>query len=113
MYPDPRNKNEDTIVHDYVHDTFKEMFYDSNYEIIWADTESIFSREHGSTYGRSKAKSDPTTFARLSSFVRVIITSRRNTSELKSFGGHICEGYIYLGMMDLEYDGIYRYQKSN
>jgi len=38
-----------------------------------------------------------------------IISSRGNIPKLKSFGGHICEGYIYLGMMDLEYDGIYRY----
>jgi hypothetical protein len=35
MYPDSRNKNEDTFVHDYVHDAFKEMFRDPNYEIIW------------------------------------------------------------------------------
>lgn len=30
MYPDLKNKNEDTIVHDYVHDIFKETFRDPN-----------------------------------------------------------------------------------
>jgi hypothetical protein len=66
--------------------------------------------------------------------VNNIINSFENISGIKSFGGHICgksaflhffvfpvlflshflikcyiESYIYLGMMNLEYDGIYRY----
>ncbi|RIB13188.1 hypothetical protein C2G38_1754810 [Gigaspora rosea] len=154
MYPDSRNKNEDTFVHDYVHDVFKEMFRDPNYEIIWANTESLSSREHRATYGRSKGRKPDITIYRVmkkdekeetckvereeTCFVEAkhlsvtrnskiggynlykvailcqgginrIIYSRGNTPKLKSFGGHICEGYIYLGTMDLEYDGIYRY----
>ncbi|CAB4388231.1 unnamed protein product [Rhizophagus irregularis] len=154
MYPDSRNKNEDTFVHDYVHDAFKEMFRDPNYEIIWANTESLSSREHRATYGRSKGRKPDITIYRVmkkddkeetckveheeTCFVEAkhlsvtrnskiggynrykvailcqgginrIISSRGNIPKLKSFGGHICEGYIYLGMMDLEYDGIYRY----
>ena len=27
--------NEDTVMHDYIHDTFKETFRDSNYDVIW------------------------------------------------------------------------------
>ncbi|CAG8788036.1 17595_t:CDS:2, partial [Racocetra persica] len=149
-----RNKNEDTFVHDYVHDVFKEMFRDPNYEIIWANTESLSSREHRATYGRSKGRKPDITIYRVmkkdekketckvereeTCFVEAkhlsvtrnskiggynlykvailcqgginrIIYSRGNTPKLKSFGGHICEGYIYLGTMDLEYDGIYRY----
>ncbi|CAG8491832.1 8038_t:CDS:2 [Funneliformis caledonium] len=154
MYSDSRNKNEDTIVHDYVHDTFKEIFCDLNYEIIWANTESLSSREHRATYGRSKGRKPDITIYRImkkeeseetykdereeACFIEVkhfsvtrnskiggynlykvtifcqggisrIISSRENTPELKSFGGHICKGYIYLGIMDLEYDGNYRY----
>ena len=36
MFPDSiKDENEDTVMHEYVHDTFKETFRDSNYEIIW------------------------------------------------------------------------------
>ncbi|PKY24708.1 hypothetical protein RhiirB3_472125 [Rhizophagus irregularis] len=56
MYPHLRNKNEDTVVHDYIHDTFKEIFRDPKYEIVWANAESLTSREHRAIYGRSQGR---------------------------------------------------------
>ncbi|CAG8623940.1 11862_t:CDS:10 [Funneliformis caledonium] len=56
MYPSSRKKNEDTVVHDYVHDTFKEIFRDPNYDISWANTESLTSRSHRANYGRSQGR---------------------------------------------------------
>ena len=36
MYPDSgKDENEDTVMHEYIHDTFKETFRDSNYETVW------------------------------------------------------------------------------
>ncbi|CAJ0883199.1 20596_t:CDS:10 [Entrophospora sp. SA101] len=56
LYPSLRQKNEDTVVHDYVHDTFKEIFRDSNYDISWANTESLTSRSHCANYGCSQGR---------------------------------------------------------
>ncbi|PKY57194.1 hypothetical protein RhiirA4_478099 [Rhizophagus irregularis] len=56
MYPHLRNKNEDNVVHDYIHDTFKEIFRDPKYEIVWANAESLTSREHRAVYGRSQGR---------------------------------------------------------
>ncbi|CAG8579769.1 25823_t:CDS:10 [Gigaspora rosea] len=107
MYPDSRNKNEDT-----------------------ANTESLSLRKHQeetckvereeACFVEAKHLSD-TRNNKIGGYnlykvailcqggINRIIYSRGNTPKLKSFGGYICEGYIYLGMMDLEYDGIYRY----
>src|SRR5947209_18148057 len=30
-----KENNEDTVMHEYIHDAFKETFRDSNYDIIW------------------------------------------------------------------------------
>ncbi|CAG8683240.1 5240_t:CDS:10, partial [Funneliformis mosseae] len=146
MYPSSRKKNEDIVVHDYVHDTFKEIFRDSNYDISWANTESLTSRSHRANYGRSQGrkpdiivyriverdKYEETCYVEAKNFsitrnskiggynlykvailcqggINNIISSRGNKPGVKSFGVHICEGYIYFGIMDLEYDGIYRY----
>ena len=36
MYPDSgKDENEDTVMHEYIHDTFKETFRDSNYDTVW------------------------------------------------------------------------------
>ncbi|PKC10505.1 hypothetical protein RhiirA5_374603 [Rhizophagus irregularis] len=48
--------NEDTVMHEYIHDTFKETFRDSNYDTIWANGESLSSKYHRATYGRNKGK---------------------------------------------------------
>ncbi|RIA93947.1 hypothetical protein C1645_735133 [Glomus cerebriforme] len=115
-----------------------------------ANTESLSSREHRATYGRSqgrkpditiyrimekdesRGKREETCFVEAKHFsvtknskiggynlykvailcqggINNIISSRGNTPGIKSFGGHVCEGYIYLGMMNLEYDWIYRF----
>ncbi|CAJ0644059.1 7085_t:CDS:2 [Entrophospora sp. SA101] len=49
-------RDKDTVVHDYVHDTFKEIFRDSNYDISWANTESLTSRSHCANYGCSQGR---------------------------------------------------------
>lgn len=57
MFPDSiKDENEDTVMHEYVHNTFKETFRDSNYEIIWANSQSLSSKEQRATYGRSQGK---------------------------------------------------------
>lgn len=89
MYPDLKNKNEDTIVHDYVHDIFKETFRDPNWDYLvikfeifgiqsltWfftftcslfnrANTESLSSREHWETYERPKGRKPDITIYRI------------------------------------------------
>ncbi len=36
MYPySGKDENEDTVMHEYIHDTFKETFRDSNYDTVW------------------------------------------------------------------------------
>ncbi|CAG8806484.1 18121_t:CDS:2 [Gigaspora margarita] len=50
------DENEDIVIHEYVHDTFKETFRDFNYEIIWANSQSLSSKEQRATYGRSQSK---------------------------------------------------------
>ena len=35
LYKPRKENNEDTVMHEYIHDTFKETFRDSNYEVIW------------------------------------------------------------------------------
>ncbi|CAG8595710.1 1478_t:CDS:2, partial [Paraglomus occultum] len=34
LYKPQKENNEDTVMHEYIHDTFKETFRDSNYEVI-------------------------------------------------------------------------------
>jgi len=147
MFPDSiKDENEETVMHEYVHDTFKETFRDSNYEIIWANSQSLSSKEQRATYGRSQGKkTDMTVFRIVEKGVREetcyveaksfsvtrkskiggynlykvaifcqgginnVISSRGNKRGTQTFGGHICEGYIYFCAMDLEYDGIYRF----
>ncbi|CAG8643684.1 7138_t:CDS:2, partial [Paraglomus occultum] len=41
--------------------------------------------------------------------INKIISSRGTETGTKTFGAHVCEGYLILFMMDLEYDGIYRF----
>ncbi|CAG8719895.1 2800_t:CDS:10, partial [Racocetra persica] len=115
MYPDSKKRNEDTVVHDYIHDIFKEIFCDPDYDIIWANIESLSSKSHCTTYGRSQGRRPDVTLYRimendnLEGGINNIISLRGNELEVKSFCGHICRGYIYFEMMDLEYDGIYCY----
>jgi len=146
MYPDSgKYENEDTVMHEYIHDTFMETFRDSNYDTVWANSESSSSKDYRSTYGRSQGKKTDLTIYRIvekgeheeSCFIEakpfsVTRTSkiggcnlykvavfcqgginnillRENEQGVQTFGGHICEGYIYFCMMDLEYDGIYRF----
>ncbi|CAG8635075.1 1559_t:CDS:2, partial [Rhizophagus irregularis] len=112
--------------------TYKETFRDSNYDTVWANSESLSSKDYRSTYGRSQGKKpDPTIyriiekgeFTRTSkvggyNLYKVAIFCQdginnillcENEPGVQTFGGHICEGYIYFCMMDLEYDGIYRF----
>ncbi|CAG8593354.1 8239_t:CDS:10 [Acaulospora morrowiae] len=145
MYPDSgKDENEDTVMHEYIHDTFKETFWDSKYVTVWANSESLSSKDYRSTHGRSQEKIDITIYriiekgkceescfveARPFSITRTSkiegynlykvavfcqgainnILLRENVPRVQTFGGHIYEGYIYFCMMDLEYDGIYRF----
>ncbi|CAB4487463.1 unnamed protein product [Rhizophagus irregularis] len=137
--------NEDTVMHEYIHDTFKETFRDSNYDTIWANGESLSSKYHRATYGRNKGKKPDMVLYRIiengereeSCFIEAKHFSITRNSNIggynmykvaifcqgglnkmmssyggdtgASFGGHICEGHIYFCMMDLKYDGIYRF----
>ncbi|POG76766.1 hypothetical protein GLOIN_2v1837963, partial [Rhizophagus irregularis DAOM 181602=DAOM 197198] len=137
--------NEDTVMHEYIHDTFKETFRDSNYDTIWANDESLSSKYHRATYGRNKGKKPDMVLYRIiengereeSCFIEAKHFSITRNSNIggynmykvaifcqgglnkmmssyggdtgASFGGHICEGHIYFCMMDLKYDGIYRF----
>ncbi|GBC51080.1 uncharacterized protein OCT59_022451 [Rhizophagus irregularis] len=98
--------------------TYKETFRDSNYDTVWANSESLSSKDYRSTYGRSQGKKpDPTIYriiekGELAIFCQDGINNIllcENEPGVQTFGGHICEGYIYFCMMDLEYDGIYRF----
>ncbi|CAG8591689.1 21150_t:CDS:2 [Cetraspora pellucida] len=121
MYPDLKKRNEDTVVHNYIHDIFKEIFRDPNYDIIWANIKSLSSRNHRSSYGRTQGRRPDATLYRImddgdleeecfvEGGINNIISLRGNDPEVKSFSGHFCEIYIFFGMMDLDYDGIYRY----
>ncbi|RGB23292.1 hypothetical protein C1646_677219 [Rhizophagus diaphanus] len=146
MFPNSgKDENEDTVMHEYVHDTFKETFRDSNYHTVWANSQSLTSKDYRSTYGRSQGKKTDLTIYRIMEkgereefcfveakrfsvtriskvggynlykvaiFCQGGVNNRlllENKSGTQSFGGHICEGYIYFCMMDLEYDGVYRF----
>ncbi|GES85098.1 hypothetical protein GLOIN_2v1837963 [Rhizophagus clarus] len=108
--------NEDTIMHEYIHDTFKETFRDSNYDTIWANGESSSSKYHRTTYGRNKGKKPDMVLYRIIENVAIFCQGGLNKMISScggdtgaSFGGHICEGHIYFCMMDLKFDGIYRF----
>ncbi|CAG8669912.1 9959_t:CDS:10, partial [Funneliformis mosseae] len=60
-----KDDNEDTIMHEYIHDIFKETFRDSNYEIVWANSQSESSKEHRAFYGRSQGKRSDMTLYRI------------------------------------------------
>ncbi|CAB4386164.1 unnamed protein product [Rhizophagus irregularis] len=88
--------------------TYKETFRDSNYDTVWANSESLSSKDYRSTYGRSQGKKpDPTIYriiekGELAIFCQDGINNIllcENEPGVQTFGGHICEGYIFL------YDG--------
>ncbi|RHZ78230.1 hypothetical protein Glove_166g262 [Diversispora epigaea] len=45
---DANTNNEDTFVHDTLHDLLKEIFRDSTFELIWANSESLVSKNRRS-----------------------------------------------------------------
>ncbi|CAG8664375.1 12220_t:CDS:10, partial [Funneliformis mosseae] len=51
------SNNEDTFVHETLHDLFKEIFHDSMFELIWANSESSVSKNR-----RSSSSSDKENF---------------------------------------------------
>ncbi|CAG8696059.1 16169_t:CDS:10, partial [Funneliformis caledonium] len=118
MYPDSgKNENEDTVMHEYIHDTFKETFRDSNYDTVWANSESLSSKDFRSTYAKPFSVTRTSKVGGYNLYKVAIfcqgginnILLCENEPGVQTFGGHICEGYIYFCMMDLEYDGIYRF----
>ncbi|CAB4428948.1 unnamed protein product [Rhizophagus irregularis] len=88
--------------------TYKETFRDSNYDTVWIiapPMQDLFSVTRTSKVGGYN-------LYKVAIFCQDGINNIllcENEPGVQTFGGHICEGYIYFCMMDLEYDGIYRF----
>ncbi|GES73741.1 hypothetical protein GLOIN_2v1528288 [Rhizophagus clarus] len=99
--------NEDTFVHDTLHDLIKEIFRDSMLELVWANCGSSSSKSR-----RSSNKENARDLVKLANFqagaLDDLIMKYGNRTGMATYGIWVCGTTIRIYNMDLEYDGIYR-----
>ncbi|RIB04144.1 hypothetical protein C2G38_707430 [Gigaspora rosea] len=124
------NDNEDTFVHDGLHDLIKEIFRDSMFELVWANSKSSASNKENTIkckkpdFKLMSNKGDEILFGEVKPKDSLSISTKKDLVKLanfqadalndliKKYGNRI--GIISLGAririyeMDLNYDGVYR-----
>ncbi|CAB4422775.1 unnamed protein product [Rhizophagus irregularis] len=100
--------NEDTFVHDALHDLINEIFRDPILELVWANSESSASKNRRSSNKENTVKD----YIKLADFqagtLDELIKKYGNKTGMASFGIWVCGARIRIYEMDLNYDGIYR-----
>ncbi|CAG8617783.1 5507_t:CDS:10, partial [Racocetra persica] len=112
------NDNEDTFVHDMLHDLLKEIFRDPIFELIWANSESASSKNRRRN-NKENSRGKKPDFKLLVNTNDEILFGEVKSPKYKNLSSLVCQDFVKLAnfqsgvqiriyQMDLEYDGLYR-----